>query len=88
MFYNHHQGAKPEEDPTSPFVGKIPSGKVRKSEYDDGIFQRVCEALEPPPKQFDGPRRLFPKQKLRKCGEWTDDVIELLKNEGVLMSET
>lgn len=85
MFHNHHRGSRPEEDETSVFVSKSYLGKVRRTDYDNGCFRDVCDNMEPPPKQFDGPKRLFPGKKLRRCGEWAKDVAQKLREENILL---
>lgn len=85
MFHNHRPGDRPEEDRNSAFVGKALLGKVNVADYGNGRFRQICDGLQPPPKQFDGPKRLFPGKKLRKCGEWAQDAVERLKEEGVLV---
>lgn len=85
MFHNHRPGKRPEDDEQSAFVSKRPLGRVRKQVYDDGTFQRVCDGVEPPPKQFDGVKRLVPKTKLVRCGEWAGMVVARLMGEGVLV---
>jgi hypothetical protein len=76
---------RPEEDRNSAFIAKNLMENVRDADYDKGRFRQICDGLEPPPEQSDGPRRLLPGRKLRRCGEWTDDAIENLKREGVLL---
>ena len=85
MYHNHRPGKKPEEDEKSPFFSKRPIGRVSTAVYDDGNFRRVCDLVEAPPKQFNGPKRLFPGQKLVRCGEWAEDAIEKLKMEAILV---
>jgi hypothetical protein len=84
MFLNHRSGKKPEEDGQSPFFSKTFLGKVSREVYNNGTFRQVCDQVEAPPKQFEGPKRLFPKQKLRRCGEWAEDAVKKLKSEGIL----
>ncbi|OAA52878.1 hypothetical protein ISF_09261 [Cordyceps fumosorosea ARSEF 2679] len=47
----------------------------------------VCEAVPPPKKQFDGARRLFPGEPLRRCQEWTREAVDALAAAGVLHTE-
>jgi hypothetical protein len=35
-------------------------------------------------KQFEGPRRLYPGEPIRRCQEWTKEAVETLAAEGVL----
>ncbi|KAI9374474.1 hypothetical protein BJX61DRAFT_294245 [Aspergillus egyptiacus] len=85
MAFNHRACIKPEDEPV--FLTKEKLGVVRVQDYESGLFLRVCEEVEVPKKQFDGPRRLFPKEKLRRCQEWADEAVELLVERGVLVKE-
>ncbi|KIW25598.1 uncharacterized protein PV07_08764 [Cladophialophora immunda] len=85
MFHSYRPGKKPEEDEQSVFVSKRVLGRVSKAVYDDGTFRRVCDSVAPPPKQFNGPKRLFPGTKLIRCGEWAQEALEKLKLEGILV---
>lgn len=86
MYHNHRPGKKPEEDEQSAFFSKRVIGKPPKSVYDDGQFRRVCDLVEPPPKQFNGPQRLVPRSKpLRRCGEWAGEAVKRLRSEGILV---
>ncbi len=84
MYHNHRPGKKPEEDEQSAFISKRFLGRVSRAVYDDGDFRRVCNLVDAPPKQFNGPKRLFPGQKLIRCGEWAEDAIKKLRMDGVL----
>ncbi|TQV91631.1 hypothetical protein IF1G_09697 [Cordyceps javanica] len=46
--------------------------------------ESVCASVPPPKKQFDGPRRLYPGQPLRRCQEWTQEAIDALVTGGIL----
>lgn len=84
MYHNHRPGKKPEEDEQSAFISKRLLGRVSRADYDNGNFRQVCDLVEAPPKQFEGPKRLFPGQKLRRCVEWAEDTINKLRSEGIL----
>lgn len=84
MYHNHRFGKKPEEDEQSAFISKRFLGKVSRADYANGKFQQVCDQIEPPPKQFEGPKRLFAGKKLIRCGEWAEDAVEKLRSEGIL----
>ena len=88
MYHNHHPGERPEEDRYLAFITKNLLGKVKVVDHDRGRFRQICDGLEPPPKQFDGPKRLFAGKKLRRCGEWAKDAIERLKEMGVLLGSS
>ncbi|OAP54430.1 hypothetical protein AYL99_11531 [Fonsecaea erecta] len=85
MFHNHRPGKRPEEDEQSAFVSKRLLGTVSRAVYDDGTFRRVCDQVEPPPKQFNGPKKMFPGKKLVRCVEWAEDAIKKLTWEGILV---
>jgi hypothetical protein len=38
-----------------------------------------------PKKQFQGAKKLFPREKLRRCQEWVDEAVGLLRKRGVLV---
>jgi hypothetical protein len=80
MYFNHKSAKKPEE--SASFVSKEYLGKVSKAQYDQ--IQTTVETIEPPKKQFNGPRRINPQEPLRRCQEWTKDAIQALKDAGIL----
>ena len=84
MYHNHRHGKKPEEDEASAFVSKRFLGRVSRATYDGGKFRQVCDQIEPPPKQFEGPRRSFLGKKLVRCSEWAEDAVKKLTSEGIL----
>lgn len=47
-------------------------------------IEQVCRAVEPPKKQFQVARRLYPSERLRRCQEWTKEATDKLFSEGVL----
>lgn len=81
-------GHRPEKGPEYwiDFVSKQLIGTV--SHVNFPRIQPVVESVEPPRKQFDGPKRLYPTEPLRRCQEWTAEAIRQLKDEGVLQSAT
>lgn len=74
------------DDPESAdtFVEKWYLGEVRERNVDQ--LRAICRGNPAPKKQFDGAKRLFPKEPLRRCQEWTAETIEMLKSEGILLS--
>ncbi|ATY62503.1 hypothetical protein A9K55_009228 [Cordyceps militaris] len=46
--------------------------------------ERVCAAVPPPKKQFEGPKRLYPGEPLRRCQEWTREAVDALAAAGIL----
>ncbi|KAL2824050.1 hypothetical protein BDW59DRAFT_90284 [Aspergillus cavernicola] len=83
MTFNHRPCIKPEEEPV--FQSKEKIGAVGVDDYEGGMFLRVCEEVEVPKKQFQGPRRLFPGERLRRCEEWAREAVGLLGERGVLV---
>ncbi|PGH00010.1 hypothetical protein AJ80_09247 [Polytolypa hystricis UAMH7299] len=75
MVFEDKPGIPPEKDPT--FSGKSLIGTVLISDYERS-FKNICFSVEPPKKQFDGPRRLYPHQPIRRCQEWTVETIQAL----------
>ncbi|KAJ3474162.1 hypothetical protein NLG97_g9962 [Lecanicillium saksenae] len=74
---------RPESLPE--FFNKEPLGWV--SSEDLNRVRRVCAAIPPPKKQFEGPKRLYPAEPLRRCQEWTKEAIEALVAQGILHVE-
>ncbi|KKZ63732.1 hypothetical protein EMCG_01966 [[Emmonsia] crescens] len=71
---------KPEESASfqsKDFVGKVSAVNFSR-------IKGICETIPAPKKQFEGPRRLYPQEPIRRCQEWTTEVIEALVNEHVL----
>ncbi|WEW56709.1 hypothetical protein PRK78_002157 [Emydomyces testavorans] len=71
----------PEEDPS--FLTKVLIGTVQAAMHPD-MYRTVCCSVQPPKKQFDGPRRLFPQEPIRRCQEWTAEAIQALTDAGIL----
>ncbi|GAB1739034.1 hypothetical protein NU219Hw_g3798t1 [Hortaea werneckii] len=57
-------------------------GAVDEADLDQ--FRQICQSIPPPKKQFEGPKRLDPKEPLRRCQEWTAEAVDALKIQGVL----
>ncbi|KAK3896913.1 hypothetical protein C8A05DRAFT_20222 [Staphylotrichum tortipilum] len=64
------------------YLGKTLLGTVDTDDFN--CIDRVCSSLPPPKKQFNGPKRLYPREKLYKCQAWTRDVLGKLEAEGIL----
>lgn len=82
MHYNHRHSEHPETSPHYVLAEKIFIGDIVAERFDD--VQGVIEKVEPPIKQFDGPRRLVKEGEVRRCQEWTREAIALLREEGIL----
>jgi hypothetical protein len=88
MYHSHRPGPKPEDDKDSFFMSKELLGVVSKAAHDDGKFKDICNAVDPPPKQFNGPKRIDPSVPLWRCGEWVTKAIHKLREEGVLLDQS
>lgn len=81
MVFEHRPSPDLEESPM--FGGKRKVGTVSADDY-PGRLLAVCEGVPAPKKQFEGSKRLFPDEKLRRCGDWAEDAVVALIGEGVL----
>jgi hypothetical protein len=63
-------------------LGKTWLGTVEAEDFN--CIDRICSSVPPPGKQFDGPRRLYPRKKLYKCQAWTRAALRALEAEGIL----
>lgn len=83
MTYNPKPAGAPLKSPSfhaRKAIGFVPA---RLYEY----VNSICSSLPPPPKQYNGPKRQFPKSPLRRCQEWTADAVDELKAQDVLQGE-
>jgi hypothetical protein len=80
MIYESKAGRKPET--SASFVSKSPIGQV--DERGKSRIDGILESIPPPKKQFNGPKRLYPREPLRRCQEWTQEAIQALRSQGVL----
>jgi hypothetical protein len=80
MSFGHKAVPNPEHSPE--FVSKQLLGTVSHANYHR--IQQVVESVQAPEKQFDGPRRIYPSEPLRRCQEWTAEAVEALRSVGVL----
>lgn len=80
MKHDHKRAKKPENSDS--FVKQDYLGKTSHAKYPR--VEGICNAIEPPQKQFEGAKRLYPHQPLRRCQEWTKEVIDALKDAGIL----
>ncbi|KAL4883042.1 hypothetical protein BJY04DRAFT_216755 [Aspergillus karnatakaensis] len=85
MTFNHRPCIVPEDEPV--FQSKDRIGIVTMEDYESGKVQAICEEVEVPKKQFQGAKRLFPKERLRRCQEWADEAVALLRERAVLREE-
>ncbi|KJF60048.1 uncharacterized protein CIMG_12709 [Coccidioides immitis RS] len=80
MTFENKPAKKPDESAT--FVSKERIGSVTHSNYPQILI--ICQTIPPPKKQFQGPKRLYPDEPLRRCQEWTADVIKALTDAEIL----
>lgn len=84
MEFTDQQTGKPQDVDAS-FIGRTLLGRVAVHDVDR--MRAACRGNPPPAKQFDGPRRINPGEKLRRCQEWTAETVEVLRRGGVLRAE-
>ena len=84
MAHKHKETKRPEDSLTFVPGGKKFIGKVSHANY--SRIRTICDAIPPPKKQFNGPKRLFPKEPLRRCQEWTNEAVQALTAAGVLVA--
>ncbi|PMD40206.1 hypothetical protein L207DRAFT_335439 [Hyaloscypha variabilis F] len=82
MDYEVEQRCKPEESHT--FMSKSSLGWVDAEGY--GRINEICSSIPPPKKQFDGPKKIYPSEPLRRCQEWTQEAVQALRSSGVLQT--
>ncbi|KAI7240326.1 hypothetical protein KC330_g1369 [Hortaea werneckii] len=80
MLYEEKQGKFPDYSYT--YEDKTLLGIVDKADLDQ--FRQICQSIPPPKKQFEGARRLAPKEPPRRCQEWTAEAVDALQIQGVL----
>ncbi|KAF1956560.1 hypothetical protein CC80DRAFT_593303 [Byssothecium circinans] len=80
MVFGHRESKAPEESPT--FISKEHIGTILKTDFDR--VQTVVEEVEPPKKQFDKGKRLYPREPLRRCQEWTAEAVQALRDAAIL----
>lgn len=61
-------------------------GYVTSEDYENGKVLEICERIPVPKKQFEGSRKVFPGEKVRRCQEWTQEVVDCLRGEGILVA--
>lgn len=83
MTFESKRGNRPED--SNSFVEKTFLGLVSVNNYHH--IEEICRTIPPPKKQFDGPRRLYPREPLRRCQEWTNEAIQILISNNILLNE-
>lgn len=82
MRYEYKESKKPET--SASFSSKKTLGQVAATDWDR--IGELCSKIPPPKKQFQGSKRLFPKEPLRRCQDWTQEAIHSLTSAGVLQT--
>lgn len=80
MTFEQESRQRPED--SMDFIAKRFLGWVSSECLD--VVGDVCQSIQAPKKQFDKSRRLYPKEPLRRCQEWTAEVIDALMLRGVV----
>ncbi|KAI9930081.1 hypothetical protein ASPWEDRAFT_35347 [Aspergillus wentii DTO 134E9] len=80
MIFEHRAAEEPEKSPV--FFSKEEIGTVTHADY--SRFLPVCQEIPVPKKQFQGAKRLYPNEPLRRCQEWADEAIQGLVDAKVL----
>jgi len=84
MKYECKESRKPEA--SGSFSTKTPLGEIAATDWDR--IGELCSSIPPPKKQFQGPKRLYPKEPLRHCQDWTQEAIQALTTAGVLQTKS
>ena len=71
---------KPEESAEFPDKTQIGTVTAANNQRIEGI----CQNVPSPKKHFDGHRRLYPTEKIRRCQQWNAETIEALRAAEVL----
>lgn len=80
MVFEQKEAKKPEDSAT--FVERTFLGTISTSDYQRVV--ETCRKIPPPKKQFNGGKRLYKKEPLRRCQEWTDEAVQALFSRGLL----
>lgn len=80
MVHDDKYWPKPEE--SAGYISKTCIGQVAISNF--SRMKPICESVPAPKKQFDLNRRLYPREAIRRCQEWTAEAIEALVEASIL----
>ena len=83
MDFEHKKAYRPEDSAT--YANKTLLGNVKIDDYPRVL--EICQAIEPPKKQFQLNKRLYPGVPLRTCQEWTQEAIDALKTAQIIKAE-
>ena len=67
------------------FQSKSQIGKVEVTDL--SRIKQICLKIAPLKKQFQRPRRLYPQEPLRRCQEWTAEVVQAIIAENGIYQE-
>jgi hypothetical protein len=81
MTYERKLAKQPEQSAT--YEGKTSIGTISAAKYSQ--VNGICQSVPVPGRQLKlNGQRINPNVPLRRCGEWVDDAINLLRARGVL----
>ncbi|KAJ3499405.1 hypothetical protein NLG97_g346 [Lecanicillium saksenae] len=83
MQFESKNGKRPEN--SASFDTKTYLGWVSASNLH--YIGETCSSIPPPKKQFQGPKRLYPNEPLRRCQEWTNEAVNALITRGILQTQ-
>lgn len=83
MTFESKPGNRPED--SNGFVEKTLLGWVSANNHHH--IEYLCRTIPPPKKQFDGPKRLYPQEPLRRCQEWTKEATQRLISSNIILKE-
>ncbi|TVY50553.1 hypothetical protein LCER1_G008410 [Lachnellula cervina] len=81
MVYQHKPAKEPETSATFSGLKEL-IGTVTTNNYVH--IRSVVDSIPPPKKQYDGFKKIFPNEPLRRCHEWTNEAIQALKDRGII----
>jgi hypothetical protein len=79
---NHNDKPAKKPDESASYQGQEFIGKVSVANFPR--IKAICEGIPAPKKQFEGGRRLYPQEPIRRCQEWTKEAMDALVAAGVL----
>lgn len=80
MVFEEKEAQRPER--SASFVEKTFLGSISTGDYYRIV--ETCRGIPAPKKQFNGSKRLYKNEPLRRCQEWTDEAVQALFSSGTL----
>lgn len=74
MSFQVKNGVDPEE--SNEGKEKVKIGTIKTTDLER--LKQICSQLPPPPKQYNGPKRIDTSEPLYRCQDWTRDAIQHL----------